>query len=111
MIVPINNWTCLLLIAIAFAPFTAIVYYERRGRYGKWIRAWRRRMIAMADKPFHLRLLTKDERSGLIGRDGLTTDEWALAWAADFIAGRRDHQPTCAEYLAGFGTRPRVLPD
>jgi hypothetical protein len=108
MIMPINNWTSLLLIAFAFAPFTAFVYHDRRGRYGKRIRTWRRRMTAMADQPFHLRLLTNTERSRLIGRGGLTTDEWARAWAADFIAGRRDHQPTCAEYLAGFGTRPKV---
>jgi len=85
-------------------------YYraKQRLRLAKRVRAWRRRMTAMADRPFHLQLLTSAERSRLIGRGGLTTEQWARAWAADFIAGRRDRQPTCGDYLKGFGRRPKV---
>jgi len=83
---------------------------RRRFRRARRIRAWRARMTAMADQPFHLKLLTSAERSRLIGRGGLNSEQWARTWAADFIAGRREGQPTCGDYLAEFGTRPTVRP-
>lgn len=83
---------------------------RRKRRNARRIRNWRERMTAMGDQPFHLKLLTKTERTQLIGRNGLTSDQWARSWAADFIAGRRNHQPTCADYLHEFGEQPTVRP-
>jgi hypothetical protein len=110
MVMLTGTQAALLTLAIIVGVPTAIVYYDRRGRYGKYVRAWRRRISAMADQPFHLRLLTANERRHLVGRHGQTSDEWARTWAADFIAGRRDCQPTCADYLDEFGRHPSVQP-
>lgn len=110
MVTLADNAPSLLMLTILFGVPTAIVYYDRRGRYDKYVRAWRRRMTAMSDRPFHLGLLNTDERMHLLDRRGQTSDEWARTWAADFIAGRRDRQPTCGDYLRDFGKRPRVEP-
>lgn len=83
---------------------------RRKRRNARRIRDWRNRMTAMAAQPFHLKLLTKTERADLIGRTGLTSDQWARQWAADFIAGRRDRPPTCGDYLHEFGEQPTVRP-
>jgi len=108
MLMLTGNQAALLMLAVIIGTPTAVVYYDRRGRYRKHVRAWRRRMTAMADQPFHLRLLSDNERLYLIGRHGQTSDEWVSAWAADMVAGRCDHQPTCGEYLRGFGRHPHV---
>lgn len=79
-------------------------------RYTKQIRTWRQRIAATADQLFSVQLLTKTERNRLIGRNGLTSDEWARRCAADIAAGRRDRLPTCADYLREFGKRPKVRP-
>jgi len=103
-----NNAPSLLMLAILFGVPTALVYYDRRGRYSKYVRAWRRRMSRMADRPFHLGLLTTNERAYLVGRHGQTSEEWARTWAAHMMAGHCDHQPTCADYLHDFGRHPHV---
>jgi len=108
MVMLTGNQAALLMLAIVFGAPTALVYYDRRGRYSKHVRAWRRRMSRMADQPFHLRLLNPNEQQYLINRHGQTSEEWARTWAADMMAGRCDHQPTCGDYLAGFGKRPHV---
>lgn len=108
MVLPMNNWTAAVFMALYVAPFAVFVYQRRRGRYAKRIRAWRQRIAAAADRPFHLRLLSEPERSRLIGRGGMTSDEWFRTVAADFVAGRRDHMPTCGDYLTEFGRRPKV---
>lgn len=81
---------------------------RRRLRRAKRIRAWRERMTAMAARPFHMRMLTAGERSRLINASGQTSDEWFHAIAGDYVAGRREHMPTCGDYLAEFGRRPKV---
>ena len=92
MDMPMNNWTAaLIFLTLYVAPSAAFVYRRRYGRYAKQIRAWRRRLAATPDQPFHLRQLTPAERNRLIGRGGLTSDEWFRAVAADFVAGRRDN--------------------
>lgn len=73
------------------------------------VRAWRARMQAAAEKPFDMRLLSRSEATRLVGRGRVTTEQWARAAAADVMAGRRP-VPTCGEYLAEFGRRPRVVP-
>ena len=109
MDMPMNNWTAaLIFLTLYVAPSAAFVYRRRYGRYAKQIRAWRRRLAATPDQPFHLRQLTPAERNRLIGRGGLTSDEWFRAVAADFVAGRRDHMPTCVDYLHEFGQHPPV---
>lgn len=105
-----GNAPSLMMLAILFGVPTTVVYYERRGQYARRIRAWRRRMTAMSDQPFHLQLLTPGERASLIGHGGQTSDDWADTWAADFLAGRRDRPPTCGDYLREFGRHPRVEP-
>jgi len=108
MLMLTGNQASILMLAVIVGVPTAVVYYDRRGRYSKYVRAWRRRMSRMADQPFHLQLLNTNERRHLVGRHGQTSDDWARTWAADFLAGRRNRQPTCADYLAEFGRHPHV---
>lgn len=74
------------------------------------IRAWRARIEAVPERPFHLRLLSRSERYRLIGRGRVNSEQWFRAVAAEFVAGRRASMPTCAQYLAEFGRHPRVRP-
>lgn len=84
--------------------FTAL-----RGR-ARRVRAWRERIGAVPERPFHLRLLSRSERYRLIGRGRVNSEQWFRAVAAEFVAGRRASMPTCGEYLAEFGRHPRVRP-
>lgn len=79
---------------------------RRRRRFIKHVRAWRRRLTAVADQPFYFPSLTTYERSRFLGRNGQTSEQWARAAAADIDAGHRT-VPTFGDYLAEFGRHPK----
>lgn len=83
-------------------------WYWWQFRLLRWVRAWRRRMEGQADRRFRLRLLTAGERTCLIGRRGLTSEQWFRMVADEYAAGRRAAWPTVGDYLAEFGRRPRI---
>lgn len=115
---PLSNWgTAAGVLAVGTGLLLLANWYRveflrqrRKWRRTEWIRAWRDRMTAMPDQPFYLGLLTATERSRLIGRNGLTSEQWFYAVSADVHNGRRERMPTCSDYLHEFGRRPKIRP-
>lgn len=108
------DWATLAAALVATVTALVICFYlqsvaEECIQNARLIRAWRKRIGKYADYPFHWRWLTAFEQQWL-NADGQTSEQWTRACAADLIAGRRSSMPTCGDYLAKFGRRPKVRP-
>lgn len=81
---------------------------RQRRRTARWERAHQIRngrlgRIATGEAPFSPQMVPAPERQEVLGRHGMTCDQWYETVVADYRAIRRDRLPSCADYRREFG--------
>ena len=106
------GWEWIYVLVAYLGIPTLYVTYRRRRRRRQRAERWeharrfgseRLSHLAVDTAPFNPQLVPTPERREVIGRRGMTCDQWYETIVADYRARRCDRLPSCADYRQEFG--------